>query len=728
MELPKASNNEPDNKPGIKSSIKSIIDLDPEAILGVDGPIAKQLDYYEPRPPQILMATSVKDNLKNRRHLFCEAGTGTGKSYAFLIPAIEKALNGGGPVVISTNTISLQEQIFNKDVPDLKKYLGLPNLRVVLQKGRNNYISLRRLRNAHNYEWTPEQITEFEDVQTWADSTKTGSKQDMNDIVSGEIWEQVGSDRLDCMGKKCPTYKKCHYFRSKEEAAKAHIIICNHALLTLDLAIKHKTDGAASILPNYKHLIIDEAHALEEAIRRSGTFEWRKGSAASLVKRATNRKKKGLLDGLLDYAGDMPHHVITQTKEAIKQLTQFAEVNVLFFDRDVEPFIKQGLRNRQQPSAKRIKPGNLGSARFQSLLSTIHTANMHLNSAVNGLRRAAEGEFADKSLTGKLTLLENFSNRTKEVESDLVLAVKAENAPGKTYSTHVSFVEPYKYRNTTGFMIVSTPIFVREMAQKILFNQIPSITLTSATLTTNNSFNGITRNLGSIAAKTDVIQLPHVFDYKKQVKIILTPKIGEDPWNNPIGRNAYFDKVAKGVKKYVDKTQGNALILCTSNLQMKALYDRLADDFTKQGFYPLRQGGGMTRDQLAQEIKTVPNTVLFGVDSFWTGVDIPGSHLSNVIIPKLPFPPPTPLSDAQKEIYDMWNRGKPRNKQRNFFGDRVVPAVAIKLQQGFGRLIRRTTDVGIVVLMDPRLVTKGYGRTLLGSLPSCDVLRDNDVC
>jgi Rad3-related DNA helicase len=259
MELPKASNNEPDNKPGIKSSIKSIIDLDPEAILGVDGPIAKQLDYYEPRPPQILMATSVKDNLKNRRHLFCEAGTGTGKSYAFLIPAIEKALNGGGPVVISTNTISLQEQIFNKDVPDLKKYLGLPNLRVVLQKGRNNYISLRRLRNAHNYEWTPEQITEFEDVQTWADSTKTGSKQDMNDIVSGEIWEQVGSDRLDCMGKKCPTYKKCHYFRSKEEAAKAHIIICNHALLTLDLAIKHKTDGAASILPNYKHLIIDEA-------------------------------------------------------------------------------------------------------------------------------------------------------------------------------------------------------------------------------------------------------------------------------------------------------------------------------------------------------------------------------------------------------------------------------------------------------------------------------------
>lgn len=724
MELPIAADNAPDNKPVIKPPT----DLAPEKILGSEGPIAEQLEHYEPRPPQIIMANCVKDNFETKRTLFCEAGTGTGKSYAFLIPAIEKALNGGGPVVISTNTISLQEQIFKKDIPDLKKYLGLPNLRVVLQKGRNNYISLRRLRNAHNYEWTPSQITEFEDVQTWAETTKTGSRQDMNDIVSGEIWEQVGSDRLDCMGKKCPTRKTCHYFKSKDEASKAHIIICNHALLTLDLAIKYKTDGAASIIPPYKYLVIDEAHALEDAIRKSGTFEWRKGSAAALVKRATNRKKTGILDNLVDYAGDMPHHVVTQTKEAIKQLQQFAEVNVLFFDKDVEPFIKQGLRGRQQPNAKRIKPGNLESARYQSLLATINTTNRHLTSAVSGLRRAAEGDEADKTLSGKLTLLENFSDRIKELESDLIIAVKAQNSPGKDYATHVSFVEPYQYRGNTGFMIVSTPIFVREMAQKILFNQIPSITLTSATLTTNNSFNGITRNLGSIPSKTDVIQLPHVFDYKKQVKIILTPKIGEDPWNNPSGRNIYFDKVAEGVKKYVDKTQGNALVLCTSNLQMKALYDRLADYFNSKGYYPLRQGGGMTRDQLTHEIKTVPNTVLFGVDSFWTGVDIPGSHLSNVIIPKLPFPPPTPLSDAQKEIYDMWNRGKPRNKQRNFFGDRVVPAVAIKLQQGFGRLIRRGTDVGIVVLMDPRLTSKGYGRTLLGSLPSCDVLKDNDIC
>jgi len=718
MELPKAELNKSNS-----------VELDPEAVLGPEGPISKELDHYEPRPPQIQMAQAVKDNLKNLRHLFCEAGTGTGKSYAFLIPAIEAALSGDKPVVISTNTISLQEQIFKKDIPDLKKYLGLPNLKLVLRKGRGNYISLRRLRNAANYEWTPEQIPEFEDIEVWADITKTGAKQDLPSIPSGEIWKEVRSDPLDCKGKKCEKYKECHYFKSKAKAAAADIIICNHALLALDLSIKHKTDGAAGILPEFKHLIVDEAHAIEEAIRKAGTFEWKLKSAQAMARRATNKKETGLLDGILDMSGgDIPPHVISQTNDAIELLREFVKSNVLFFEKDVEPFIRQGLRGRQKPpSSKRIKPGNLKSPRSKNLISSVHSINDNLRNIVSGLKRSADDEFAPKELAGLTALAESFKRRMAEVEDGLISAIYAEKAPGESYPTHVSSVESSSYKGKDYFMLVSTPIFVRQISQKILFSQIPSITLTSATLTTNNSFIGITRNLGSITKKTDVIQLPHVFDFKKQVKIVLTPKLGEDPWNKPDKRKEYFDTVADGIKKYVDKTKGNALVLCTSNLQMKALFDRLADYFTRQGYYPLRQGGGMTRDQLANEIKTVEGTVLFGVDSFWTGVDIPGSNLVNVIIPKLPFPPPTPLGDAQKEMYDLWNRGKPRNKQRNYFGDRVVPAVAIKLQQGFGRLIRRKTDVGMVVLMDARLVTKGYGRTLLGSLPNCDVLKDNSV-
>lgn len=718
MELPKATNNK-----------SNTVELDPEFVLGPDGPISKEFEYYEPRPPQIQMAEAVRTNLKNKRHLFCEAGTGTGKSYAFLIPAIEAALSGQAPVVISTNTISLQEQIFRKDVPDLMKYLNLPNLRVVLRKGRGNYISMRRLQNAQNYEWSAEQIAEFEDVEVWAGTTTTGAKQDMADIVSDEIWEQVRSDQYDCLGKKCPKFKQCHYYDSKNKAAEAHIIICNHALLTLDLGLKQRTDGAVGILPDYKHLIIDEAHALEEAIRRAETFEWKQGSAVALVRRATNIKKRGFIDALLKVTDGVPYKTITHAKEAIAKLKQVVEINVEFFEKDVEPFVRQGLRGRSKPPmSKRIKPGNLRSSRSEKLISTLHSANAYLGNVCSSLKRAADDEFAPKEVKSLATLLDNYRKRTIEVESELKRAIYAEKDQDQPYPTHVSSVETSSFKGKDYFTVVSTPIFVREISKKILFSKIPSITLTSATLTTNNNFASITRNLGTFPKNTDIIQLPHVFDYKRQVKIVLTPKLGLDPWNKPDARKKYFDTVAAGIKKYVDKTQGNALILCTSNLQMKALYDRLADYFSSKGYYPLRQGGGMTREQLTHEIQTVPNTVLFGVDSFWTGVDIPGSHLSNVIIPKLPFPPPTPLGEAQQEMYDMWNRGKPRNKQRNYFSDRTVPAVAIKLQQGFGRLIRRKTDVGIVVLMDPRLVTKGYGRTLLGSLPNCDVLRDNDVC
>jgi ATP-dependent DNA helicase DinG len=671
------------------------------------------------------MAEGIRTNLKEKGHLFCEAGTGTGKSYAFLIPAIEAAVSGEGPVVISTNTISLQEQIFRKDIPDLKKYLGLPNLRVVLRKGRGNYVSLRRLQNAQNYEWDVDQIPEVEDIENWTDRTTTGSKQDMELIPSGEVWEQVRSDQYDCLGQKCPKYKKCFYFKSKEEAANAHIIICNHALLALDLGLKQRTENNVGILPPFKHLIVDEAHALEEAIRRAETFEWKQGSAAALAKRATNKKGRGFVDMLLKVSG-VPFPAVSNAKDVIKRLKHLVEINAMFFSQDVEPFVREGLRGRQKPPAsKRVKPGNLASPRSTSLVNSVKEISQKLTAICTSLERASDDEFAPKEIKNLAILLKNYKGRMVETANELSRAIKADKAPGETFPSHVSSAETSEYKGKHYFSLVSTPIFVREISQKILFSKIQSISLTSATLTTNKSFRGIIRNLGAFPKSTTTLQLPHVFDYQNQVEIYLTPKMGLDPWNKPKERENYFNNVAKMVKKYLYKTNGNALVLCTSNLQMKALYDLCADELTRKGMYILRQNGGMTREQLVEEIKTVANTVIFGVDSFWTGIDIPGNHLQNVIIPKIPFPPPTPLSEAQQEIYNVWNRGKPRHKQRNYFSDRTVPEVAIKLQQGFGRLIRHREDSGIVVLMDPRIATKSYGKTLLGSLPNCKVITDN---
>lgn len=701
------------------------IRFNPEEILGPEGPIAQYFPTYEPRSAQIQMSQAVLKNMIEKKHILLEAGTGVGKSYAFLIPAIELALSGEGPIVISTNTISLQEQIFNKDIPDLKKYLNLPDLKVVLRKGRGNYLSKRRLKNAQNYEWKPDQIPEIEDIESWSESSKLGTIQDLNFIPSNEMWEQVQSDQGDCLGKKCPTYSSCFYFKSKTEAEQANLIICNHSLSALDLILKHKTDGNVTILPNFKHLIIDEAHALEEAIRKAETFEWRQGSAATLVKRATNRKGNGLLD-LVSKLSDASPEMVDRAGEAIDKLKHFTQVNEEFFEKDVIPFVKDNKKFKEKLSSKRIHPGNLVSPRSDSLLATISSANQYISSIVAALKRDAEEELASKDVKNLYELLSIYHGRTKEVACELERTIKADKDQDQPYPTHVSYVEVTDYNGKPYYMLVCSPIFIRNISQNILFSKIPSIVLTSATLTINNNFTHIMRNLGIIQEKTTTLLLPHVFDFKTQTKLILTPKIPEDPWNKPKERDAYFNAVAKKIEKYVIKTNGNALILCTSNLQLKALHDRSINIFKKAGLNVIRQGGGLTREQLIHEIRTVSSTVLYGVDSFWTGIDVPGANLQNVIIPKLPFPPPTPLSEAQEEVYDIWNKGKPKHKRRVYFSDKTVPEVAIKLKQGFGRLIRHRNDRGIIVLMDPRLVSKPYGKVLLNSLPECDIYTDNE--
>ena len=475
-----------------EKSIEVETKLDPSHILGPKGPIAQHFSNYEPREAQIQMSSAVLENMTNRKHLFCEAGTGTGKSYAFLIPAIKLALDGQGPVVISTNTIALQEQIFRKDIPDLKKYLNLPNLRVVLRKGRGNYLSKRRLKNSHNYAWQPDQIPEIEDIDAWTEDTLTGAIQDLNFIPSNEVWEQVQSDQYDCLGKKCPTYSSCFYFKSKLEAEQAHLIICNHALLTLDLLLKAKTDGTVSILPNFKHLIIDEAHALEEAIRKAETFEWKEGSAASLVKRATNKKDSGLLDEVLKICNSA--NILTWAKEAIKELKRFVEVNEVFFQQDVIPFIKDHKKTKDIPAAKRIRPGNLSSPRCDSLLSTIAAANKYIGNIINTLKRETGDDDTPTPLKNLMELLTTYHGRTKEAASELLRTIKAEKDQDQPYPTHVSSVETTEYNGKIYYMLVCKPIFVRSLSQNILFSRVPSIVLTSATLTMNKSFAYVMRN------------------------------------------------------------------------------------------------------------------------------------------------------------------------------------------------------------------------------------------
>lgn len=701
--------------------------LSPEQVLGTEGPIAKQFADYEPRKPQIEMANAVIDAFEKDRHLFVEAGTGTGKSYAFLIPAIRQALNGKKPIVISTNSLALQEQIFTKDIPDLMKFLNLPNLKVVLRKGRGNYLSLRRMANAENLSWDlHDELPQYEDIVTWSDTTKIGTVQDLNFIPKPNIWTEVQSDQYDCLGRKCPNYTKCFYFKSRTDAEVADIIITNHALLTLDLMVKANSDDNTGILPKFSQLIIDEAHTLEEAIRQADTFEWRAGSAAYLAQRGTNKKDRGLLDIIHKMGHQLNDRILNYAESAQKHLASFIKHNEVFFEQDVINFVKSGNSNEPDNSvSKRVKPGNLQSENSANLMTSIAKANQALNAIVSELRPYDREEEAPKEVKQILSLMENYFKQCKEVENDLKRTIDVIQLEGERLPDYVSSVDVGMYKKKPSYTLTSMPVFVKRIAQTILFSKVPAIILTSATLTINNQFNFITNNLGALSEKTDTLKLGHVFDYQSQVRIILTPHIPVDPYDKPKDRQKYFDQVATKIEKYLDMTQGNAFILCTSNLQMRELHKRSKDALKRKGMNVLCQGDHLTKEQIIHEFKAVKGSVLYAVDSFWTGVDIPGDHLQNIIIPKLPFPPPTPLSEAQEEAYNIWNRGKSRDRQRNVFVERTVPSVAIKLQQGFGRLIRRKTDTGIVVLMDQRLVNKPYGKTLLNSLPECQHLVDN---
>jgi len=705
--------------------------LEPEWILGPEGPIAKQFPDYESRQPQIEMAKAVQNTFEKQRHLFVEAGTGVGKSYAFLIPAIKQAISGKKPVVISTNSLALQEQIYSKDIPDLMRYLNLPNLKVVLRKGRGNYLSLRRLFNAGNLAWANDEYSQLEDIQTWSETSKVGTIQSLNFVPKPSIWSEVQSDQYDCLGKKCPTYKKCFYYKSRTDSEEADIIITNHSLLTLDLLVKTTTEDNTGILPQFTQLIIDEAHTLEDAIRQADTFEWKLGSAAFLSKRAKNKKDNGLLDMLHKMSHLLNGRILDYADQANNHLTNFVKHNEIFFEKDVVDFARND--KAEEPGAsvsKRIKPGNLQSENSTNLLLSLAKANIALQAIVSELRpfdrEGDEGENL-KEVKQALTLMESYSKQCKEIENDLKRTINVKQLEGDMLPDFVSSVDVSIFKKQPVYALTSMPIFVKKIAQNILFSKIPSIILTSATLTVNNQFHFICNNLGAYSERTDTLKLGHVFDYLNQVKMILTPQIPIDPYSNPKERQKYFDQVAAKIEKYVEITQGNAFILCTSNLAMRELHKRSREKLKRLGMNVMCQGEDLTKEQIIHEFKAVKGSVLYAVDSFWQGIDIPGNHLQNIIIPKLPFPPPNPLSEAQEEAYNIWNRGKPRDRQRNVFVERTVPNVAIKLQQGFGRLIRRKTDTGIVVLMDQRLVNKPYGKTLLNSLPECKKLIDDSA-
>jgi len=691
------TNNEKGENPELPAKkqlpvIKTSLNFDPKFLLGANSPLAEGVADYQVRPSQITLAEGMREAFKEDKHLIAEASTGTGKSYACLLAAFEKTIETGTPVVISTHTIALQEQLYEKDIPFLVDRLKLKSMNVTLAKGRNNYVSIRRARLAlSKREESKQAHTTLENFNRWLNTTRDGTLSSLPTLPDPSFWGRVRSDTDQCLGETCPTYSDCFYQNTRKKLGESHIIITNHSLVLLDR--KMKAGGQKGILPDYQYLIIDEVHELEAVARQVFTFELKQKDLASIFYEVTNDKGLGFLDQY--YSTHRENNLMDMNDPFSKTIKDtHAAITGLLQEND-DYFKKIGAFLGDKHLLRFTKPNEVTTnfmAQFKSTLENLKT----LHTQVSDKNEKLAIDFVSKKST--------------EIAMGIDKIIELPNVPGKDYSENVCWSASRLVNKVKQYSVVCAPIFLKGVLNQLLFKPLKSVIMTSATLATggNDPFRLVKSSLGL----TDPMQLrlPSAFNFQKQAKMVIVTDMPEQ--NKP----TYEQDMAEQVKKYVHVSHGGAFVLFTSIKSMNSVYQLTKDSFEAAGYKLFIQGKDLGRTQMIEQFKTSMHSVLFGVSSFWTGVDVPGQALRNIIITKLPFPAPDdPLMKAQEEIYKKF--------KKNFFIEKCVPMTAIMLKQGFGRLIRRSTDKGVVVILDSRIVTKKYGGMLLSSLPSCETLK-----
>jgi ATP-dependent DNA helicase DinG len=651
-----------------------------QQIFGPYGLISKAHPGYEHRPGQIQMAEAVMRAFEQRRHLIVEAGTGTGKTLAYLVPAIAAACGSGARVVISTGTKNLQEQLMDKDIPFLQDVLPA-KFRAAVMKGRNNYACLHRIKRAESMPVLEglDEVDHFDEVFRWVTQTSTGDRAELSNLPENlPFWRHIDARSDTCLGQQCADFEPCFITRMRQRAIDADIIVVNHHLFFADLALRNGAYG--SVLPDYAAVILDEAHQIEDVA--SEYF----GSQVSTYQ----------IDDLLRDVGMLK----LEDREAERELARISSRIQRFADAFWVSFREgRGLEGRFALTPRGVSPTVREGSDLEYVLDGEDEASHKpANDAHNALDNALNRLETTLDLLQEAPAdVESIVRRTRQLRFDLNFIIKGED------KKFVYWLE----RRGRGVFLRASPIDVSGLLQDKLFEKVPTVVLTSATLSSAGNFNFIRERLGLDQAEEMIAE--SIFDFEHQAVLYLPPQM-PDP-RSPQWASA----AAQEVIKIVNATEGRAFVLSTSLSGMNELFERVAPEID----YPCFVQGSTSKGALLKKFRTTPNAVLFATASFWQGVDVRGEQLSCVIIDKLPFAVPSDPVVAARQRYIEEQGG-------SSFYEYSVPQAIISLKQGLGRLIRSTTDRGVLAVLDPRLRTKMYGQTFLQSLPPCRVTSDID--
>ena len=664
---------------------------------------------FEYRKEQEDMAHAVEKSVNENKKLIVEAGTGTGKTLAYLIPAIRWAVENKKKVIIATNTINLQEQLLLKDIP-LAKSIIKEDFSYALVKGRNNYVCKRLFnelalgKNIDIETYSIEAREQIEYILKWGHKTKTGDKADLPFEVLPEVWELIQSTTELCIGKKCPYRKECFYMKTRMEKLEADILISNHHVFFADLNVRAETDFDTEylILPRYHMVIFDEAHNIESVARSYFSVEVSKISFTRLLNRIYQKKsRKKEKSALIRVEESIDDKSLKDTSQYIQLLNSIKE----------ETSILQNISDEYFDEIRKM----YDSKADIPIRKTLNNFEMTKSRFLENLRE--KKSFFERKMNEFLNDLMAFSNVIDEE--------KDKNPEVINFVNHIkiykSYIDNFKFINEfsnddyiywldinakrTNVVLTATPLNIAQKLSSVLFENLNRLVFASATLATNGNFNYFKNSLGLNEEKCieEIIKSP--FNYDEQMSVYIPNDILDSE-----NINAFVTDASRFILEILTKTQGKAFVLFTSYTMLNQIYYSIGKKLKNAGFEVFLHGEKQ-RSQLIKEFKESKNPILFGTTSFWEGVDVQGENLSNVIITKLPFLVPTDpiVSAISKKIEE---------EGRNSFTDYQLPEAIIKFKQGIGRLIRKKTDSGNIFILDSRILKKKYGTLFIQALPS----------